>query len=116
MKVPVFHAGVRNTNDRIYTKSCLEAALAKIPKPLVIYKSMEAAVAGDLSGVVGTAEMSLEGDEAVATLVFTEPKLEALITEGKLAVRSSGVGSIGSDGVVANDYELTALFLTDTPA
>jgi hypothetical protein len=118
MKVPVFQVGMPNANNRVYSKKCLETALVRLPQPLLIYETMEEtrSTAPDISKSVGTAKLSLEDEHCVADCAFTKPGIEQLIRDGKLAVRSSGIGSIGPDGVIADDYQIVALFLTANPA
>jgi hypothetical protein len=70
----------------------------------------------DPTNKVGEAQLHVEDDQVVADCTFNTAGIAEQISAGKLSLRTRGVGSVDSQGVVGPDYEFVSLVLTADPA
>jgi hypothetical protein len=110
MKVPVLELGKPTKNNRIYPISVVQKALEKKPQ-VPIFRNASQSV----QVLVGNGVLVLEHDTLFAECTFIDVAIEKQIRDGKLHVRSAGIGSV-VNGVVSEDYQLESCFLTDNPA
>ena len=132
MKVQIQEVNRPNLNKRIYPTKVLQNAIEKYitdfvkeNRAFVCYKPPSKNVV-DLTEVIGLVKsIRIEGEVVVSEIeqlkgVNESEKFWSLIEQGKIHVRTSGMGTITPqvDGtwVVGDDYELISLFITADPA
>lgn len=132
MKIPIMVLDTPNKNGRIYPREVMKRELRKYRKvfikenrALIVSKQPESTTVNiqDVIGVVNKA--TIRRNKVVVEVEFLKQipnaaVIEAGIKEGKLFLRTSGVGSMikQKDGTykVSDDYELIGCFVTDKPS
>jgi cobalamin-dependent methionine synthase I len=129
MKVKILTLDTSNKNERVYPYSVFKKALDEARTNLInerrflIVDKQQESTTVNLKDVIGVAnDIQIEGDDVIADIAFfpTAHGIREAITEGKLFVATSGMGTLTKqpDGNyrVGDDYELICCFLTDDPA
>ncbi len=116
MKTSLMTLDKPNLNGRVYSTELMQKAISACTFPLPIERTSR--FGSDTRGtVVGFASaLAVEDGEVLAECDFLTDTMAELVRVGAMHVVSAGLGTVGPDGKVQGDYELTYLFLTDDPA
>lgn len=133
MKIKLLEVNKPNKNNRIYPRNVMEKAMEKYKKDFIdekrafVVKQLPIDTMVNLIDVVGLVKEIYIEDLNNVLMVEVEKlnvngfnEVWKLLEEGKIFIRTSGIGSIDKqpDGtyIIGNDYELVCLFFTDDPA
>jgi hypothetical protein len=132
MKIPIVTLDKPNKNNRIYPREVMKREMRKYRKTFV--KEDRALIVGkqpedsciNLKDVIGVVKkIGIKRDKVFVEAEFlpqmpNAAAIEQGIKDGKLFLRTSGIGSFRKDKdghlVVQDDYELISTFVTDNPA
>ena len=132
MKVKILEFDKPNLNNRIYPREVMEKAIKKYEEEYIknnrafIFSNIPTEIDNDdLRHIIGRVNsIKTENDKVVVEIeklnVNNADEFWPLIEQGKMSVRTSGIGTITkqSDGtwIIGSDYQLTTMFLTTEPA
>lgn len=129
MKVNLLELDKPNLNNRIYPREIMEKAIKKYEEKYIkngksfIFSNIPTEIDNnDLKHVVGKVNsIRVEDNKIVAEVekLNDADNFYPLIEQGKLNVRTSGIGTIikQSTGIfIIKDYELKSMFITIEPA
>jgi len=116
-----------NKNGRIYPREVMKRELKKYRKvfiqenrALIVNKQPESTVVNLKDVVAVVKKATVQKNKVVVEVEFFSDLYKQLVKDGKLSLRTSGIGSLikQKDGSykIGDDYELICCFLTDDPA
>ena len=132
MKIPILFLDKPTKNNRIYPRDVMEKAIEKYKKEFVdeqrafILKEIPGESCVNLKNVIGVVKEIKVEDNTVFVEAEFFPNVNSgtvigdAIKEGKLSLRTHGIGSmrLQPDGTqkIGEDYEFISCFATDNPA